>query len=492
MNAYEAIVSRLHAGVVAMRSEPASTTLCAIRLRVSDPIDWLGAFARGEELERFYWDRPSCAERILGLGVARAIETAGPERFQAAVSGGDALFDDLTLVGDEGPDDRGPLLLGGFAFADAAPPSEPHAGDDVWRGFPPGRFVLPELLLVARDGECWLTVCLEAEQVADGGDRVLARVTELVAAVFDDSSPGLRAEGATGFDREGPRGMAAGPEYRVRSDRSHADYRAQVEAARAAIAAGDLEKVVLARSLRVRLDGRFDLPGLLRRLTRIYPDCVTFAASRPGVCFLGATPELLVARKGRRVVSGALAGSAARGRTPEDDARRGRELRESKKDQEEHAVVVRAIQEALAPFCESLSLPEAPRLLRLEGIQHLHTPIEGVLRPGPGPTSLIALAERLHPTPAVGGAPRAAAVDWISRCEGFDRGWYAAPLGFVDRAGDGELRVALRSALVRCGDEGDEALLFAGGGIVADSDPHLELEETRIKLRALLAPLTEI
>jgi isochorismate synthase len=206
---------------------------------------------------------------------------------------------------------------------------------------------------------------------------------------------------------------------------------------------------------------------------------------------VGATPELLVGRCGDRVRSSALAGSAPRGRTPQDDARHARELRESKKENEEHALVVRAIVESLAPLCDRLDVAESPRLLRLQGIQHLHTPIEGVLRPGSLP-ALFELGARLHPTPAVAGSPRRAALDWIDRFEGLDRGWYAAPVGFVGPDGAGELRVALRSALLRQLAEGDEARLFAGGGILADSDPDRELEETRIKLRALLAPLTEI
>ena len=188
----------------------------------------------------------------------------------------------------------------------------------------------------------------------------------------------------------------------------------------------------------------------------------------------------------------AVAGSSRRGRTPEEDQRLGLELRESKKEQEEHAVVVRAIAAALGPVCAQLRVPESPRLLRIEGIQHLETPIEGELERTAVLPSVIDLAARLHPTPAVGGTPRGAALAWIDRCEGLDRHWYAGPLGFVDREGGGEFRVALRSALIHSDGDSDCALLFAGGGIVGDSEPDRELEETRIKLRALLAPLTEI
>jgi isochorismate synthase len=189
--------------------------------------------------------------------------------------------------------------------------------------------------------------------------------------------------------------------------------------------------------------------------------------------------------RGNRVETAALAGSAARGHTPEEDAALGRELFESKKEQEEHAVVVRALRAALEPHCESLDVPESPSLLRLEGIQHLETRFAGALASG---AHLLEIADALHPTPAVGGAPRAPAVDWLARHERLDRGWYAGAVGFVDAEGGGDLAVALRSALLRGGD----ALLYAGAGIVAGSVPEDELLETRIKLRALLTPLLEI
>jgi isochorismate synthase len=487
----EEILARLDRARAGLGASPGP---CAVRLRLDGDVAaaaWLRAFSREASdpaAARFYWHHPSAGLRMLGLGAFRVCGGEGADRFGRVAGEVADCLGGLRIAGDAGPAACGPSMLGGFAFSPHVP-DEP-ACDRPWHGFPAGRFVLPELLLCERDETLWLSVCLDADS-----REIPARTVSRLVDVFDEPSVAPAAAAFCGFDLEGPAGMAAGPEYRVRSDRSHADYRAQVEAARHAIAAGDLEKVVLARSLRVRHDGRFDVPGLLVRLERLYPECTVFAVGQGASCFLGATPELLVARQGRSVRTSALAGSAPRGRTPEDDARIARRLRESKKEQGEHAVVVRAIQQGLSPLCDDLEVPEAPGVLRLQGIQHLHTPIEGRLAADSGargPASLLELGARLHPTPAVGGAPTRAALEWIERCEGFDRGWYAAPVGFVDREGCGELRVALRSALLRHGDRGDEALLFAGGGIVADSDPEAELEETRIKLRALLAPLTEI
>lgn len=456
--------------------------LACARLRLEPhAVDWEGARAANPDGESFYWSRPETGVRLLGLGSAHRIQTTGADRFQAAARAARELWASVAVHGDAGPADRGPLLVGGFAFDGACGPA---SSDGAWAGFPAGRLVLPELLLLARDDELWLSLC------GEDACRTAERAGPWLDGLLGDAAPASRPA-PCGFERDGARAMSTGPEYRVRADRSHADYRAQVEAARREVVAGRLEKVVLARSLRVGHDGRFDRAGLLARLEALYPRCASFAVSVPGACFLGATPELLVARSGRDVRSSAVAGSAPRGRTPAEDDRLGHALRESKKEQEEHAIVVRAIARALAPLCDPLEIPEAPRLLRIEGIQHLETPVAGSLREG-APPSVVELAGRLHPTPAVSGAPTEAALRWIARCEGLDRGWYAAPVGFVDREGCGELRVALRSGLLRSGPDGDEAWLFAGGGIVAESEPDRELEETRIKLRALLAPLTEI
>ena len=179
----------------------------------------------------------------------------------------------------------------------------------------------------------------------------------------------------------------------------------------------------------------------------------------------------------------ALAGSAPRGATPEEDARLGQGLLASAKDRGEHAIVVRALTDGLEGICDELTMPAEPALLSVANIHHLHTPVSGRL--GPGKTLLDAV-ERLHPTPAVGGWPRAAALRFIREQEGLDRGWYAAPLGWLDRHGAGEFAVGLRSALL----EGSTAALFAGCGIVGDSDPAEEYAESRLKLRPMLAALT--
>lgn len=459
-----------------------------LALRRSDPAAWapdaLAAFEGWRGGPRFYWEQPSRERAMAAQGELFAIETRGPDRFAEASRLAQSLFGDLRVVGDEGGADAGPLLVGGFAFRDESGSTARFQAE--WRDFPPGRLVLPERMLV-RSGEwahrCWVHPIVPGARADAEWRSFEARL----AGDFVDTRP-------PATDSPAPGAYELGPEYRVRADRPHAAFLAQVREAVARMEGGGLDKVVLARSLAVRRGGlprggRFELEPFLAALRRIYPTCTTFAVDRGAAAFVGATPECLVALADGWVETAALAGSAPRGRSPEEDDQLGDALRASPKEQEEHALVVRGIRESLAGFCGPLGVPDAPRLRRLEGIQHLETPIAGALRPDLAKSATVLdLVAALHPTPAVAGLPRDASLAWIAEHEGLARGWYAGPVGFVDARGEGEFRVALRSGLVR----GGEARLFAGAGLLPDSDADAELQETRIKLRALLAPLTEI
>jgi menaquinone-specific isochorismate synthase len=178
----------------------------------------------------------------------------------------------------------------------------------------------------------------------------------------------------------------------------------------------------------------------------------------------------------------ALAGSAPRGVTDEEDQRFGAELLHSAKNQGEHQFVVTTIRDALSSLCSRVWVAHAPRLLKLKNIQHLETPIMGNLLPG---HSILETIENLHPTPAVGGYPRTPALAALREDEQLDRGWYAGPIGWIGTGGNGEFAVALRSGLV----EGNQATLFAGCGIVADSDPESEYQESCLKLQVMLRGL---
>ena len=240
---------------------------------------------------------------------------------------------------------------------------------------------------------------------------------------------------------------------------------------------------MLARSVRVSGHEAFDIPATLLRLRKSYPGAHIFAIQRGDRYFVGATPERLVCGVDGQIQTMALAGSARRGATQEEDERLGREeLLNNPKNQAEHAVVVTTIRNALARLCSRVWVADAPHLLKLKNIQHLETPIIGDLLPG---HSILEAIEDLHPTPAVGGYPRLPALAAIRSMERLDRGWYASPIGWIGMSGNGEFAVALRSALV---DEAN-ATLFAGCGIVADSNPESEYQESCLKLQVMLRGL---
>ncbi len=435
--------------------------------------DLLDRFVASDEPDAFYWEERSEAFSILALGRIAEVATTGRDRFGAAAREAQALFGCVSRSDDSSE----PLLVGGFGFYEGGVEAESE-----WSRLGSGRLLLPELSFVRREGTLRITACASVG-VDESIEACVARFDALYTrasariAVRQTSDPAL--ESHEGF----------GPEIRVRADRPHSRYTAQVENALEAIEAGKVEKLVLARSLEVHSDRDFDRRHFFDVLRTLYPSCALAIVREGEDTFVSATPERLVRLRGDRVETAAVAGSAPRGRNREEEEHFSGDLLGSAKEREEHEVVKRAVRGALFDLCGELEGPSEPVLLKLEGIQHLETPLEGRLSDASvASTHLLDLVGRLHPTPAVAGAPRDASIDWLERFEGLDRGWYAGPVGYVDGEGRGEFRVALRSARLGARD----ARLFAGAGIVPGSDPLRELVETRLKLRALLAPLTEI
>jgi isochorismate synthase len=434
-------------------------TLACCSVPVPTPVDPTIWFAQVSRLTGFraYWERPEAGFALVGGGVARSVaaESAWPWREAAtALRTGRAHVAADELTRDLG----GPYALGGFAF-DPAQPAAPE-----WAGFPAGLLVVPRALLLLREGRATLSVSVE---IAPGANWAVALTRALaeVAPLGEPAPAMLESELAeTHAITEAP----AADEWRDTVARTAADIRA-----------GRFTKVVLARRLDVALTGDADPAGTLRRLRANYPSAYVFAIETAGGCFLGATPERLVRLDGREVVTLCLAGTTARGTTPDEDEQLADALLHSPKNREEHAVVVGAIRDALVPLCDELLLPDAPHILRVRNLQHLATPVRGQLA---GDACVLDLVAHLHPTPAVAGLPRAAALAAIREREDFDRGWYAGPVGWVDGAGGGEFAVALRSALLTPG----HAALYAGCGIMGDSDPDAEYAETGLKFQPML------
>jgi isochorismate synthase len=341
------------------------------------------------------------------------------------------------------PDAPLPRLAAGFAFDDTA-----QSGP--WEPFGDGRLVLPAVQVLRRGGRTWVIRI-------DGHDRPTP-----VMVAPDPAGP-IEVDAADWAD-----------------EASRAHYRHLVELALEAIERGELVKAVPCRSL--RLERRPDVARLLATLRSTYPACATVGVSIGTTSFVAATPERLVAVAGDRLHTAALAGSAPRHADPAIDAALGQGLLTSPKERSEHAVVVDAIDHALQRLGMVDHHPADPVLLRLHGIQHLHTPIDAQLPRGIG---LFDVVGALHPTPAVAGHPGGRSAELRSTHEGMDRGWFASPVGWLDSSGDGEFRVALRSALITDVD----TTLYAGAGVVRGSDPSRELLETDVKLGALLGPV---
>ena len=281
-------------------------------------------------------------------------------------------------------------------------------------------------------------------------------------------------------------------DMQLRPDPEPDEYAAAVAEAARRVRIGALRKVVLARTLIVDAGRALDPKQLLWRLRAVDPDCYTFAAPemerargeiQPMALLVGATPELLVAEHGPEIRATPLAGSAPRHGDPAEDRAAAQALLDSPKDREEHAAVIEAVAEALGEACEELRSPKEPELLGTANVWHLATPFTGRARDDIG--SVLELVAKLHPTPAVCGSPRTLARAALAELEPIERGLYAGPVGWVDRDGDGEWAIALRCAEIT----GGSARLFAGAGIVADSVPQLELDETERKFRALLDSL---
>ena len=309
----------------------------------------------------------------------------------------------------------------------------------------------------------------------------------VVPAVVVGRTPQGRAwvteTGPAGEESGGEAVGAAAGRHRPRREHTGLDDReewtAAVEEAVTRIASGPLVKVVLARQVEVVVDGVIDRHAVLDRLRRADPASFTYAVGE----FVGASPELLVRRRGTRVTSRPMAGTATRGATAADDEALVAALASSPKEVEEHELVVRAVLEALEPMCRELVAAARPDAVRLATVTHLATTVAGhLVEPSP---SALALAGALHPTPAVAGLPVAHALEAIAELERFDRGTYAGPVGWVDSRGDGDWAVALRCARL----DGNRARLTAGAGIMAGSDPDAEWDETEAKLEPMLRAL---
>lgn len=448
--------------------------LVSITLPVSscDPVTMFAAFAQLSPGNRFFWSRDTDQRALVGVGEAMTIEMAAHGHVAGAAATWSNLIRDALTVqfpGNVPSYTTGPLLFGGFAF-------DPHnAPTATWTDFPAGLLLLPSLLFHADEKNAAITLNTFVET-----DSTVEQLTAATTNILTTLQSLLR----THSGEQGATTQEIAKQLHIQDTIPAEQWCAKVQTIVDQIQGGAFAKAVLARSVQVSsVDGQaFDIPATLQRLRHSYPEAYVFAVQRGERYFIGATPERLVCSADGQMQTMALAGSAPRGKTDEEDQRLGAELLNSSKNQGEHHLVVETIQNALASLCSRVWVADTPRLLKLKNIQHLETPLMGDLKAG---HSLLEAIEELHPTPAVGGYPRQAALAAIRAHEQLDRGWYAGPIGWIGAGGNGEFAVALRSGLV----EGQAATLFAGCGIVASSDPESEYQESCWKLQVMLRAL---
>lgn len=408
---------------------------------------------------RFFWSEPGRELSYVGLGEIYKIERNehSQNRYQDVHCTWQSMMEDA-CVEPNIPSFTGPLLFGGFSFDQEGEAT----ATEVWSDFAHTSFVVPKYMLTVTKGKAWLTINTLVDQHSSWGPELyhfdFAKCTPLNPLINEIDDHLLIEE--------------------IRPS----DFMDAVKQATEAINAGELEKVVLARPLRLEHHASIDYVKALRHLLVDQQNTYVFAIERGESCFLGATPERLIRRQGHELLTLSLAGSIARGNNPIEDDDLSSFLSKDGKNLHEHRLAVHMIKGEMQLLCETVEAPDGPIIMKLKDLQHLATPISGYAKPS---ATLLNAVEALHPTPALGGMPRQPAIEKIKQLEFFDRGWYAAPIGYLNKEMDGEFVVAIRSGVVK----DKVAYLFAGCGVVGDSDPVSEYHETALKFRPMLAAL---
>jgi menaquinone-specific isochorismate synthase len=412
-----------------------------------------------------YCARPDQELQQLGLGEAWRTTVTGRQRIETLSNTLQQLERNWHSEQQPGSPNPSPAVFCAMAFA----PDDPMTA--CWDALPNSILFVPRLLLRTEAGQTSLTFTCTGSELQHP-DAVLANWSALIEQLQQAvSSP-------TKHDvEEDPQATRVTPQ-------TDPAWTETVRQAIDSIKSGRLDKVVIARRVRLAACRSFQATRILARLARLYPTCQLFAINLSGTTVVSATPERLATLGNRTIRCDALGGTTGRSPDSGQDLKLALRLLNCRKAQHEHALVVESIHSALEPLCNQLAVPDGPEVVKLRNLQHLWTGIKGRLRNG---VSLLDAARRLHPTPAVAGTPTDRACRWLQDHENLARGWYSGTVGWLQANGEGELSVLLRCAVL----EGRRADLFAGAGIVSDSDPQAELQETEVKLRAMLEAMQE-
>lgn len=421
----------------------------------------LAFFEAGEQQfkgNRMFWQNREKTFTWVGLGHAHVITAHSPHgRFEHVKKEWQTLC--KQIVNEER--EVQPILFGGFSFD---PLNEKQS---VWTKFPEAYFAVPTFQLIIKGERAFVSIHLitKEKETFAAFDALRKKRDRLIHAAQVSELKKYRK-----------------PLVVKRTELKKKEYLDSIKKVTAVIKAQQAEKVVIARALKLNFDQPLEPAAALYQVSEEQPESFLFGMEAENQFFFGATPERLVKVQDRQALSTCLAGSTPRGKTVEIDTALGNELLNDKKNRSEHQFVVKMISQVFNAHSSKMFVPKMPKLMKIRDIQHLYTPVEGELKEG---SNLLDLVQDLHPTPALGGEPKQEAMSLIRQYETMSRGYYAAPVGWIDANGDGEFAVAIRSALL----DGKEAYLYAGGGIVEDSHPEAEYDETWVKFRPMLRVL---
>lgn len=422
---------------------------------------------------QYYWEKPAKKFAIAAGNELIRLYAAGSNRFTDIHQQKQAVLDAAASFSSVHHSYSGLMFLGGFSFFN-------EFSDADWNTFEPASLTVPKWLILQDGNRYSVTIAMDIRfyrHPEDLYEEVMHRLHNLDQLI--STCPGQKKQH---FSR--PPVCKTGES--IPASNYNSDYDAwisSVQKAKEEIQKKTFKKIVLARKLSVSRNRTAGPASVLNQLRHQYQNCSCFLIHPAnGNSFLGATPEQLVAFQHDVLRTEALAGSMERGATIMEDTDLERDLSFSAKNRMEHQFVVRDIEQRLRPFAHTIHHSSPPQVKKLSNVQHLYTPIQANLKPE---TTVLSILENLHPTPAVGGYPWGKAAPHIRKLEHFERGWYAGPVGWLNASGGGEFAVAIRSGLL----DKEKAHFFAGCGIVADSDPQAEWEETNLKLKPMLSAL---
>ncbi len=408
--------------------------------------------------KRMFWKNREKTFTLVGIGHAHVLSTnETTERF-------DKIKNDWKNLSRQIVNEERlvrPVLFGGFSFDPL------NKKTSEWRRFPQAYFVVPTFQLILKGEQAFISIHLitEAQECFKEFDALRKERDKLIHAA--------QVLEVDKYEK---------PKVIERTELKKQEYMESIQRITDIIQNKKVEKVVIARTIKLSFENKLSPTSALYQVSNEQPESFLFGLEAEEQFFFGATPERLVKVENDKALSTCLAGSTPRGKTIEKDTELGNALLQDPKNRAEHQYVVRMISDVFEATCSQTVVPKTPKLMKIRDIQHLFTPVEGDLNQS---STLFDLVKLLHPTPALGGEPKLEALAMIRKYEAMNRGYYAAPIGWIDTQGDGEFAVAIRSALL---DE-EQAYLYAGGGIVADSTPKSEYDETWVKFRPMLRAL---